>query len=72
MTLGSGFQLEAGNERHSDVPNTHENRWRVGKGTQRERANEERGGEEGTLSALWNLTFGRRRIFSLGLFCVSS
>lgn len=72
MTLGSGFQLEAGNERHSDVPNTHENRWRVRKGTQRERANEERGGEEGTLSALWNLTFGRRRIFSLELFCVSS
>ena len=36
--------------RHSDVPNTHENCWRVGKGTQRERANEERGGEEGILS----------------------
>ncbi|KAG5204751.1 hypothetical protein JEQ12_019196 [Ovis aries] len=38
-----GMCLEAGNERHSDVPNTHENRWRVRKGTQRERANEERG-----------------------------
>ncbi|KAI4539893.1 hypothetical protein MG293_010288 [Ovis ammon polii] len=42
-TPSSVPQLEAGNERHSDVPNTHENRWRVGKGTQRERANEERG-----------------------------